>query len=273
MTGQDRSAARTRAVALVALVSLVLLGVGLVVAVAAPVSSGAPSTAVWAIVVCLLVAVVATSLWLDRRRRERLRAWAAAAGWTYTESDPSLVARWSGAPFGQGRSRRATEVLRGLTRGRPATSFTYRWTTGSGKSRTTHTAHVVAIDLPARLPELALTPENLATRLVRVLGAQDIQFESAEFNQAWRVQARDLRFAHGVVHPRMMERLMSPDVGRVPLRIEGPSLLSWEPGATSVARLGGRLAALCDIADAIPRHVWQDHGYDPMTAARPEEQP
>lgn len=227
----------------------------------------------WLVLLAAIAATVALNIWFTRRRRARLRAWAAALGWTYADADPSLTRRWTGDPFGVGSARRSTEVIRGLYRGRPVTSFTYRWTTGSGKNRTTHTRHVVALDLPAAFPRLELTPENLATRLVRALGGQDIRFESDEFNRAWRVQSPDLRLAHGVIHPRMMERLLQPDLASQPLRIDGPAVVSWLPGATDTDGILPRVAALCDVADAIPRHVWQDHGYDPMTAARSEEQP
>ena len=102
----------------------------------------------------------------------------------------ALVDLSRGQPFGQGSSRRAIEVLRGhATTAGPALSFTYVWTTGSGKNRTTHHAHVVALGLPTFLPTVEVTPEGLGARLAKLVGAQDVQFESEAFNRAYRVAA------------------------------------------------------------------------------------
>jgi hypothetical protein len=217
----------------------------------------------WVLVPLLAVGALVAETWATRRRHERNRAWAAAQGWTYQAADPTLVDRWLGEPFGVGHGRHATEVLRGTVRGRPLTSFTYRWTTGSGKSRTTHTRHVVGLGLPTELPTLQLTPEDVGTAVVRFFGGQDIRLESAEFNDEWRVQSTDLRFAHGVLHPRLMDQLMRYPARGSRLRIAGASVLSWSPGATDLARVVERATVLADLADAIPRHVWQDHGWDP----------
>ncbi|WP_448058573.1 hypothetical protein [Cellulomonas hominis] len=265
----SRSPARWAALALLAVAGLV---VGIVV-----VRTGSSATAgtsgtgyggfpvVFVMLVIGLPAFLVLSIWLQHKRQERLRAWARLNGWTYATSDRALVHQWSGRPFGVGSSRRATEALRGTFEGAAATSFTYSWTTGSGKSRTTHHAHVVVVALPAYLPTLELTPDGLGGALVRLVGGQDIRFESEAFNRAWLVQSSDPRFAHGVLHPRQLERLLRGDATGTSLRIEGRSILSWETGSTDLARLAPRLGLLTGVVRGIPRHVWQDHGYDPMT--------
>jgi hypothetical protein len=225
--------------------------------------SGGGSLLPWVLVPLLLVGGLVAETYATRRRHERNRAWAAAQGWTYQAADATLAHRWNGEPFGEGRSRNATEVLRGVYRGHPVTSFTYRWTTGSGKNRTTHTRHVVALDLPASLPTLQLTPEHLGTAVARFFGGQDIRFEHEEFNAEWRVEATDLRFAHGVVHPRLMEALMRHPARGTSMRVGGASVLSWAYGRTDLTQVIERAAVLCTVVDAIPRHVWQDHGWDP----------
>lgn len=212
-------------------------------------------------VVAVLSLVVAS--WRDRRRQRALQRWALASGWGYVAADPTLVHLQRGHPFGIGRQRMATEVLHGTFDGLPALSFRYQWTTGSGKSRSTSFAHVVAVGLPAYLPRLEVTPEGVGARLAKLVGAQDIQFESEEFNRAFRVEAGDLAFAHAVLAPRLMERLIRPDAARRPWRIEGTWVASWQPGGTVVETLGDRLAILVAVVRAIPRHVWQDHGWDP----------
>lgn len=208
-------------------------------------------------------AVVALGIWYRRHRVGLARTFAQSVGWEYIGSDPGLVSRWYGTPFDVGRSRRTSEVVSGRFQGRPATSFGYRYTTGSGKNQSTYTFHVVAIDLPAYLPTLELTPDGLGAKIAKGLGGQDIQLESEAFNARWRVEARDQKFAHDVVHPRLMERLLAPDASGLSLRIEGTSILTWTMGSPRYEDVARRLQVLCAIADAVPRFVWLDHGYDP----------
>ncbi len=211
--------------------------------------------------------VIGATFWYQARRGRQLKAWAAASGWTVVGSDPSLVDRWRGAPFGVGRSRRATEVMVGRWGDRPAVSFTYTYVTGSGKSQTTHRYHVLALPLPAWLPDLELTPDGFGSKLLTMLGAGDIQFESEDFNRAWRVAAANPKLAHDVVHPRLMERLMAPDAVGSRLHIAGTDIVSWAAGHTSTDRIPGRLALMQAVIDSVPRYVWQDHGYDPGATA------
>lgn len=217
----------------------------------------------WAVVPLVVAAGMVGLLWVERRRRERLRAWALANGWTYTPSDRTLVNAWRGHPFGEGRRRRATDVLRGTFDGLPALSFTYSWETGDSKSSTRHRAHVMAVALPAYLPTIELAPEGLGTRLARFVGAQDLDFESADFNQTYRVTSSDPQVAYAVVHPRLMERLLRDDARGTPWRIDGTWVRTWAPGASDLGRLAGRLGLLTTVVRSVPRHVWLDHGFDP----------
>jgi hypothetical protein len=207
--------------------------------------------------------LVVAGFWLQKKRHERFFAWAVRHGWTYTRSDRSLVSISRGQPFNVGDSKRATEVLRGTFESRPALSFTYQWTTGSGKSRTTQHAHVVALGLPTYLPTVEVTPEGLGARLAKLMGVQDIQFESEAFNRAYRVAASDRRVAHAILHPRLMQRLLSPDALGNAWRIDGTWILSWASGTSDLDRLAARLGLLSGVVRSVPRHVWQDHGYDP----------
>jgi len=212
----------------------------------------------------LLVPVVVVGAgWYAYQRNRRIKAWAAASGWTYVGTDPTLVDRWQGAPFGIGHSRRTSEVMVGRWGGRPAVSFTYTYRAGSGKSESTYTFHVLALPLPAYLPTLELTPDGLGARVAKAFGGQDIQFESDDFNRAWRVECRDLKFAHDIVHPRLMERLLRADARGACLRIGGTDVVTWAPGSTVTDRIAGRLGLMASVIDSVPRYVWLDHGYDP----------
>ena len=209
----------------------------------------------------LSLALVVGGIYADRRRQEAVRAWATSAGWTYHGVDATLVHRWRGTPFGVGNTRRATEVVSGPVGGRHAISFKYQYVTGSGKNRTRHTRHVVAVFLPKLLPVLELTPDGIAAKLVKALGGQDIRFESEAFNRAWRVSSEDPRFAHDIVTPRAMERLLLPDVAGTCIRFAGDAVITWSSGRPKVENIVARAAILDSLVDAIPAYVWEDRGY------------
>ncbi len=255
--GRDDGAAQRGP--LLGVAAVLVVGVLVMVGVANGMSVEAGPALVW----LLLPVVLGAGLWLEARRRKAVREWAERVGWTYVGSDRSLVGRWRGAPFGTGSSRRTSEVVVGPWQGRQCVSFRYQFTTGSGKNRTTHTYHVVAMALPAYLPTLELTPEGVGARIAKAFGGQDIQFESEDFNRAWRVRAADERFAHAVVHPRLMARLLQGDARGLALRVEGTDVLCWAQGNPNLDGLARRLTVMAAVADAVPRFVWQDHGHDP----------
>lgn len=206
---------------------------------------------------------IGLAIWWQIQRTKANQAWAASVGWQYLGTDPMLADRWRGTPFGVGHGRRVSELMVGPFQGRSAMSFAYRYSTGSGKSESTYTFHVVALALPAYLPNLQLTPEGLGDRIAKTFGSQDIEFESDDFNRAWRVQAGVVKFAHDVLHPRTMERLLRPDATRLNMRIEGTDMICWTSGSASTGVIAARLQVLKAVVDAIPRYVWLDHGYDP----------
>ncbi len=213
------------------------------------------------------VGFAALTWWASVKRRERLQAWATANGWTFATSDPSLVDFSRMQPFGAGHAKKATEVLAGRYDGQSALSFTYHWTTGTGRDSTTHTAHVVGIVLPAYLPTLEVTPEGLGAKLAKLVGAEDLQFESDDFNRAFRVASSDPQVAHAIVHPRLMERMLRSDAVDTAWRIEGTWILTWTSGSTDLDLLAPQLGLLSAVVRSIPRHVWLDHGFDPQGSA------
>ena len=208
-------------------------------------------------------ALVGFGLWLQYRRNQAVQAWARSIGWTYLGTDPSLPSRWRTRPFGIGDSRRTAELMTGVYQGRPATAFRYSYTTGSGKNKSTSVFHVVVVPLPAYLPNLELTPEGIGSRLAETFGGEDIQFESDEFNRAWRVECGMEKFAYDVITPRLMERLLRSDAAGLSIRIDGTDVLCWSTGEQSLEALAPRLELLAAVRDAVPGFVWRDSGYDP----------
>ena len=213
----------------------------------------------------LFAAALAGGAWLHRKKLERLRSFAAGIGWTYQADAQHLVGRWRGKPFNVGHSRRASHLLAGELEGKQAAAFEYRYTTGHGKNRSTTTYMVCMVALPTALPDLEITNEGLGAKIAKAFGGMDIQFESEEFNRRWRVEARVRKTAHDIVHPRFMELMVAgpPD----PIRFEGTDVWTWHLGPIRTEVIHERLTRLSRVVDLVPRHVWQDYGYDPHAGA------
>lgn len=206
----------------------------------------------------VLVAVLVLTVLTRPRHGRAEKRWAAERGWLVLGGDEALAQRMLGM-FGVGSGCRVSHLVAGPFDGRPAMSFEY-W---EGGGTTSVDCHVVAVSLPVRLPALRLSPEAMTDRVVEAFGGQDIAFESDEFNRAWRVRSDDAKFAHDVLHPRVMGRLMAGDAQGLSVWVVGTEILCWVPGATHLAAVDERLAVLTAVVDAIPRFVWLDHGYDP----------
>jgi hypothetical protein len=94
------------------------------------------------------------------------------------------------------------------------------------------------------------------------IGTGDLQFEHDGFNQTFRVLAADPKYGHAVIHPRMMELLITS--GEIAWRIEGNTIVGWSRGAHNPVEIISRLKLLDRIAGLIPPFVWRDYaGIDP----------
>lgn len=208
-----------------------------------------------------------------KKRREELSALAAQRGWTYTERDDSWAERFDGAPFGLGHDRRAANILQGTYDGRGfvAFDFVYRTTeTSTGPNNTTstreesHRYSIIALSTAAVFPHLRVSPEGMVKRFFGRLTNSDIELESEEFNRAFTVNCEDRKFATDVLHPRMMEYLLT--LRELSWDLRDGSLVVATPGTHSVAELDGALAATDGILDRIPDFVWKAAGVvDPGT--------
>jgi hypothetical protein len=203
-----------------------------------------------------------------KKRREGMARLAAARGWSYAEQDDSWANRFDGAPFGIGFDQKALNMVGGEHDRRKFVAFDYWYSTreGSGKSRHTvrHVCSIIAISTTAVLPDLAVMPEHLISRFIGRLTNTDIELESEQFNRAFTVTCDDRKFATDVLHPRMMELLLTtPDLG---WSLRSGTLLVASEGEHGVARLDGVLRTIDAIIDQFPGLVWQQAGIvDPGT--------
>ena len=197
----------------------------------------------------------------NQKRKDLLFSWATNSGYKYAVEDDSMCERWNGDPFGEGDHRRAENVITGAAKS-AFSAFDYSYQTHSnegrgGRTTTTHHYCVTALQMPAFLPVLQVTTENALTRIGHVLGLDDIDLESEDFNRKFRVHANDRKFASDVLTPRTMEALLARPAAS--WRITGTDILTWAEGRLSPSSVLGDLATLQLVVDGIPSFVWKDH--------------
>jgi hypothetical protein len=95
-----------------------------------------------------------------------------------------------------------------------------------GSSSTTYKFSCLLGEIDADCPHLVLEPEGLFSSIARHLGFHDIEFESDEFNRAFKVQCEDKKFAYAIIDARMMQWLID-EGGVAQYETMGPLVLCY----------------------------------------------
>jgi hypothetical protein len=113
-------------------------------------------------------------------------------------------------------------------------------------------------EVAASFPQLSVARENLLTRIADSIGLDDIDFEVAEFNEAFNVKARDRRFANDFVDQRMIRWLLQQDAA-FGFEASGRWLLVYgrRRRPTELVPLLGTLKG---FRDQVPRVVYDLYG-------------
>ncbi len=202
------------------------------------------------VIVAVTLALIAYSKKRNAELWQRRHAMA-QYGWHPAPPNPWLVEVAAGL-WTRGR---ANEMFAGDYRGRGMCVLEYVYTTSNGKTTTTHTVNLVALNLPSALPPLTLSAESGITRM---LNGRDLELESQAFNDRFRITCQDERYASAVLHPRMMEwMLLNPGLQ---WQLAGNALVSFAPAAFTVPDVVARLEAMAGVIDRIPPFVYRDYG-------------
>jgi uncharacterized protein DUF3137 len=166
----------------------------------------------WPILIFAIVAVAAVvigSIYESHRRKE-LAAFAGRSGLEFTPDAGGYADRYTDfTPFGQGSGRTASNLIYGRRRGVDWEMFDYRYTTGSGKRRTTHRYGIVVARVRLEFPRMTMRPEGVFDKIASLAGFDDINFESEEFSRRYHVKSQDRQRVYDLIHPKMMEYLLT----------------------------------------------------------------
>ncbi|MEO6957601.1 MAG: DUF3137 domain-containing protein [Antricoccus sp.] len=204
--------------------------------------------------VIIAILVVWRSTVNGQKRRERISRFAASRGLTYEQRNDAWTRMDWGSPFGEGSSRKASNVLTGHLKGRPVVTFDYQFTTGSGDDQTTHNYVITAAQIPRAFPKLVVDPESASGRMARRLGFKDIELESETFNKQYKIKCDNRKFAYDVLHPRFMEWMLQTNSAG--FTIAGPYVVIARYGALTESALDNDFAYISTVIDHMPNFVW-----------------
>ncbi|HEX2133335.1 MAG TPA: hypothetical protein VHH15_17440 [Actinophytocola sp.] len=177
---------------------------------------------------------------LGAEDRNTVSWWAGRNGYRYTGGTPELLDLLGGEPFDRGADQQPHDVLSGEIAGRPGLLVQFSWyrLSGSGASGLRSGMCAAAVlELPAAVPELTVRPETGADRV----RGRDLQLESVEFNEAFRIEGTVDRFSYDVLNPRAMSWLLAHR--GYSFRFAGRMLVAWREGMLDAPEQLGDLAA------------------------------
>jgi hypothetical protein len=164
------------------------------------------------------IALVAAglSLYLKQRRRQELGRMAQQLGLAFSPVDELGCVNLPFRLLALGDGRGVENVMWGTWQGMPVREFDYWYydetTDAQGRrSRSYHRFSCAVTEIEAACSPVAISRENLLTRLADAIGLDDLEFELEGFNRAFDVRAKDRRFAVALIDQRMMRFLLGTD--------------------------------------------------------------
>ena len=211
------------------------------------------------VVVVAIVGGYVISRRITQKRRAALTAVAGSLGFRYSPDDPFDTVDLPFALFKRGDGRGVENMLWGIA-GNLAVRLCDYWyydqTTDSNGSRhrTYHRFSCATTSIDAYVPGITVGRENVLTRLGGALGFDDIEFESEEFNRAFRVKSGTPKFAYDMIDARMMAFLLDASSGCT-FEVVGSDLLC-ATGRVRPADLPSLLKVLQSFHAHVPKVVW-----------------
>ena len=156
----------------------------------------------------IFVLILVLSIRAGKKRQAALAAVATQSGWQFAPDDvpPEALKAGRFPLFDVGRSKNASNVMRGSSSPVTFVMFDYRYTTGSGRNSNTRSQTVLFVQSPRLTPPpFVLSPENILHKIGGMFGYHDIDFDaSPEFSSRYLLRAKE--------HESVVRDLFSPSV-------------------------------------------------------------
>ncbi len=214
--------------------------------------------------VLILVAVIGfmiRGLYASMRRREALQAWAQSNGLEFHGPDnyrlPSHLPDFTCLHWGE--NQYAYNVMQGRFHGREFLGFDYHYTRSSSDGRQADDFYFSAVIFKSDVPlkPFFIRPKNVLDKIEETVGLEHIQFESAEFNRKFCVNALDKKWAYDVLHQRTMEFLLGQPMFTI--QFDWNSVIVHRTNTFSttftVSDFAAAAAVICGILDRLPEYL------------------
>lgn len=158
-----------------------------------------------------------------------------------------------------GSKRYAFNRLSGEVDGQRADIFDYHYETYSKDSKGHRRTHhhyfsIFLLQLPAAFAELIIEREGLFSKFGQMLGFDDIDFESVEFSNRYKVKSSDKKFAYDFCNAQMIDFLLGqPDLI---LEVEGNTLAMTFKDRLSPHEIRGNLDRLLKVRSLMPNYLF-----------------
>lgn len=200
-------------------------------------------------------ALLVLAIGLSAKRKKELAAWATQSGLAFdSRPDRSFDNRYPN--FGclrRGHSRYAYNIASGSWHNRFLESFDYRYVTGHGKDRTTHTFSAIIIRTELPLKPLHIRSENAFDKLTEFFGADDIDFESNQFSREFHVKSPDKKWAYDVLHQRTMEFLLQQP--KYSIEFDTRCVICWRNRRFDIPTRENAIRVVEGILDRLPEYL------------------
>ncbi|MEY2422549.1 MAG: hypothetical protein QOI95_2616 [Acidimicrobiaceae bacterium] len=187
---------------------------------------------IFLLVVAALSAAGTVTAVLRAKRAAQICDIATRAGLQYSASDPFDCARVSFQLFTRGDGRGAENVMWR----EPGDGHVYRvfdfWYydeykgEGGKVERIYHRSSCAMALVGSSWPDITVAREGMFEKVLTKIAADDINFESEEFNRLFAVRCRDRRFANALVDAQMLDFLLTTK-GELNFELKGRWLLVW----------------------------------------------
>jgi hypothetical protein len=225
-----------------------------------------PDAGLVALLLAGAAVAVAISAYFHYQREAAFARVAASLGLRFSERDESSVRQLDFPLFHEGLGTESGNLVSGTLQGSPVAAFDFAyWTEWRDAKGITHRQYhrflCAVTDIAAACPPLTIEHRGIIARMAGALGLDGIQFESDDFDKAYRVSCDDRRFASALVDPAMMAWLLDAP-SPVTFQITGTHLLAAATDRRPEA-VPGLFHALLDFRAHIPAFVSSEYPAGP----------
>lgn len=158
----------------------------------------------------------------------------------------------------RGDSRYAYNIMRGSWQQRDMIGFDYHYqtcTTDNKGRRQTHHHYFSAVIITSSIPlkPLLIRPEGFFDKMTEFFGADDIDFESAEFSRKFFVKSPDRRWAFDVLHARTMEFLLGQPMFQ--MQFARQEVMIWRDRTFKVQDFEAAADVVTGVLDRFPEYL------------------